>query len=181
VKRTGKGKQLINEVEINIADTRWLRKTFLTLEQSYRKTKYFAQYYGDVKEILAERHEFIIELNIKMIMWLMDIIGISTKTYRSSNYSVTSISNQRLIDLTNSVDGKVYLSGDGADAYQLEDEFKKSGITLQKIGFQHPVYEQIHGRGFTGGLSIIDALFNVGAEATYHLLASSTLAANFDL
>jgi len=173
VKRTGKGKQLINEVKIDTADKRWLRKTLLTVEQSYRKTKYFEQYYDGLKEILAEGHEFIAELNIKLVMWLIDILGISAKTHRSSDFSVTSASNQRLVDLTKSVGGRVYLSGDGADDYQLEDEFRKNDINLQKIGFQHPVYEQIHGSKFIPGLSSIDALFNIGTEATHNLLASS--------
>ena len=173
VRRSGRGKQQINEVEINTGDTRWLRKTILTLEQSYRKTKYFEKYFGAMKEILAEGHKFIAELNIQLAMWLIDILYISTKIYRSSDFSVTSTSNQRLIDLTKSVGGKVYLSGDGADAYQLTSEFKKNDVILQKLGFQHPVYEQIHGPKFTKGLSIIDALFNIGAEATYNLLASS--------
>jgi hypothetical protein len=173
VKRTGKGKQLINEVGINTSDKRWLRKTLLTVEQSYMKTKYFEEYYSALKEILAEGHELIAELNIKLIIWLIDILGIPAKTHRSSDFSVNTTSNQRLIDLTRAVDGRLYLSGDGADDYQLESEFKKNAIGLQKIGFQHPVYEQIHGSEFIPGLSIVDALFNVGAEATHNLLASS--------
>lgn len=173
IKRTGKGKQLIKEVEINTADKRWLRKTFFTLEQNYGKTEYFKQYYGGLKEILAEGHEIIAELNTKLVMWLIDILGISVETHRSSDISATTTSNQRLIDLTLSVGGHVYLSGDGADSYQLESEFKKNGINLQRIGFQHPAYEQIHGSEFIPGMSIIDSLFNIGAEATYNLLANS--------
>jgi hypothetical protein len=78
-----------------------------------------------------------------------------------------------LIDLTKGVGGRVYLSGDGADAYQLEEEFQRTGLALEKMGFKHPVYEQIHGAEFVPGLSIIDALFNIGAEATHTLLAKS--------
>jgi hypothetical protein len=178
VKRTGKGKQFINEVEIDSADRRWLRKTLLTVEQSYKKTKYFEQYYGVLKEILAEGHKFIAELNIKLVMWLIDILGIQGEIHRSSDFSLTTTSNQRLIDLIISVGGRVYLSGDGADDYQLESEFKKNAISLQKMGFQHPVYEQIHGSEFIPGLSIIDALFNVGAEATQNLLANSRMPIN---
>jgi hypothetical protein len=173
VRRTGKGKQLINEVEINTADKRWLRKILLTLEQSYNKTEYFERYYDALKEILTEGHALIAELNIKLVMWIIDILGISARTHHSSDFSVTSISNQRLIDLTKPVGGRVYLSGDGADAYQLEGEFRRNDIILQRIGFRHPVYEQIHGSEFIPGLSIIDALFNVGAAATQNLLAIS--------
>jgi hypothetical protein len=67
----------------------------------------------------------------------------------------------------------VYLSGDGADAYQLEEEFQRTGLELEKMGFKPPVYDQIHGEEFVPGLSIIDALFNIGAEATHTLLANS--------
>lgn len=69
--------------------------------------------------------------------------------------------------------GSVHLSGDGASAYQIEDEFSENGIEFQKMGFMHPTYEQIQGIEFVPGLSIIDALFNIEAEATYNLLADS--------
>ena len=42
--------------------------------------------------------------------------------------------------------------------------FIKNGITLKYNNFLHPVYPQIGGQKFIEGLSIIDALFNVGRD-----------------
>jgi hypothetical protein len=173
VLRKGKGKQFIRDIEINKQEHRWLRKTLQTLKQSYRKTKHFEEYFSGLENIFAVNHKFIAKLNIELIEWLVKILGISTKIYCSSDFAVASTSNQRLIDLTKAAGGSVYLSGDGADSYQLEDEFRRSAIKLEKIGFKHPVYKQIHGSDFVPGLSIIDALFNIGAEATHTLLANS--------
>jgi hypothetical protein len=112
-------------------------------------------------------------LNIDSIEWLVEVLRIRVKILRSSEYSSDSRSNERLIDLTKSVGGKVYLSGDGADDYLLKEKFENNGIEIQKMGFEHPVYKQAHSSEFVPGLSIIDALFNIGSEATRDLLANS--------
>jgi hypothetical protein len=173
VLRKGKGKQLIRDIQINRQEHRWLRKTLQTLKQSYRKTKHYEEHFSDLERILTGKHRFLVDLNAELIEWLVKTLGINTIIKRSSDLAVASTSNQRLIDLTKAVGGCVYLSGDGADAYQLSEEFQRTGLELQKMGFKHPVYEQIHGAEFVPGLSIIDALFNIGAKATYTLLANS--------
>jgi hypothetical protein len=173
VLRKGKGKQLIRDIEIIKERHRWLRKTFQTLKQSYGKTKHFEEYFSDLERILTRKHDFLADLNVELIKWLVKILGINTKIQRSSDFAVASTSNQRLIDLTKAAGGSVYLSGDGAEAYQLEGEFQKNGITLEKIGFKHPIYKQTQGTEFVPGLSIIDALFNIGAESVHTLLAKS--------
>ena len=53
LKRSRKGKQLIRDVQIDISNSRWLRKILHTLEQNYKKTSYFEQYYSELKKILV--------------------------------------------------------------------------------------------------------------------------------
>jgi hypothetical protein len=173
VRRSGKGKQLIRDVQINTRDFRWIRKTLRRLEQGYGKTPCFSEYYPELKEIVLRKYTSIAELNIDSIEWLVEVLRIRVKILRSSEYSSDSRSNERLIDLTKSVGGKVYLSGDGADDYLLKEKFENNGIEIQKMGFEHPVYKQAHSSEFVPGLSIIDALFNIGSEATRDLLANS--------
>ena len=57
-----------------------------------------------------------------------------------------------------------HLAGDGAEAYQEDAKFAKAGIELLKQGFEHPAYPQ-PGQEFVPGLSIVDALMNLGSAA----------------
>ena len=43
---------------------------------------------------------------------------------------------ERLVKLTLSENGTTYLSGDGADDYQVIDQFEQAGIDVRKLGFQ---------------------------------------------
>jgi len=79
-------------------------------------------------------------------------------------------SNRRLINLTKSVGGDVYLSGDGADDYQLAVMFDDAGIELRKLGFRPQPYAGRSGVDFVPGLSILDPLCFIGAERTRALL-----------
>ena len=63
-----------------------------------------------------------------------------------------------------------YLFGDGADDYQLVEEFNAAGIQLKKLGFRVQPYPQRRGTDFIPGLSIVDALCYVGVERTKELL-----------
>ena len=176
VKRSGAGRQLIKDVQINISDMRWLRKSLKTIETSYKKAPYFEQHYPGLRQILTTNHTHICELNIKLIEWLANTLALKTKILRSSEYSISEMSNQRLIKLTKMTGGTTYLSGDGADDYQVKADFDAVGLRLEKMGFVHPTYKQRYRTEFMPGLSIIDALFNVGPNHTRELLQTSRAA-----
>lgn len=62
------------------------------------------------------------------------------------------------------------MCGGGADGYQDENIFTAAGIDLIHQNFQHPVYSQKACNEFVNGLSIVDALMNVGAKETALLI-----------
>ena len=57
---------MINEVEINTTDKRWLHEMLLTLEQTYKKTKYFDRYFHGLWKILTGQYELIEEMDIEL-------------------------------------------------------------------------------------------------------------------
>jgi hypothetical protein len=65
------------------------------------------------------------------------------------------------------------LCGGGADAYQDEAVFKDSGLNLQYQKFVHPIYPQRNRPEFISGLSIIDALMNLGFQGVRKLLGQN--------
>ena len=74
--------------------------------------------------------------------------------------------------------GNTYLSGDGADDYQVEAQFRAAGIGLQKLGFRHPEYPQRPGHAFMPGLSVVDALCHAGIDATRSMLRPASEGGN---
>ena len=87
-----------------------------------------------------------------------------SKIRKSSEFSFQQSSNELLCAVTKGVGGNIYMCGGGADGYQDEKIFKDSGLTLIFQNFVHPIYTQRENENFTQGLSIIDAVMNLGWE-----------------
>jgi hypothetical protein len=89
---------------------------------------------------------------------------------RSSELNVNGAATDLLIATTKAVGGTAYLSGDGADGYQQDGRFAEEGLELQFQSFAPQPYPQIGSKEFVPGLSVLDALFNLGFEGTAALL-----------
>jgi hypothetical protein len=62
-----------------------------------------------------------------------------------------------------------YLSGPAARAYIDTAQFEAAGIGLTYMDYSgYPEYPQLHG-SFEHGVSILDLLFNVGADAPRYM------------
>jgi hypothetical protein len=91
---------------------------------------------------------------------------------RSSSLRASSHATDLLIELTKAAGGTTYLAGGLAGAtYQEDEKFEQAGIELRYQRFEHPQYTQ-QVDAFVPGLSIVDALMNVGVDATRALLSN---------
>lgn len=169
VRRSGEGRQLILDLKTD-DQSRWLPKMAKTLDESYRNAPHSGECLRPIVEILLRCQGSVCETNIALIHSICQMLGLSTTVIRSSEQPVEGTATERLVNLTRSVNGTVYLSGDGADDYQLVDEFNSAGIRLKKLGYRAQPYPHLRGLEFTPGLSIVDALCNVGIERTKELL-----------
>jgi hypothetical protein len=169
VRRSGEGRQLILDLKTD-DQSRWLLKMAKTLDESYRKAPHSAECLAPITEILLCHQGSVCETNIALILAICHMLGLGTTVKRSSRQPAEGAATERLVNLTRSANGTVYLSGDGADDYQLVDAFSSAGIELRKLGFHPPPYPQRRSADFVPGLSIVDALCNVGIERTKELL-----------
>jgi hypothetical protein len=169
VRRSGEGRQTILDLRTD-DQTRWLPKMIKTLDESYRKAPHSSECLPPIVEILARHRGSVCETNVELIRAICRILDLNTTTICSSEQPAKGVATERLINLTRSANGSAYLSGDGADDYQLLDEFHSAGIQLRKLGFRVQPYPQRRGGDFVPGLSIVDALCNVGIEQTKELL-----------
>lgn len=170
VRRTGLGPQRILDLATDPTDARWLTKMLASLEAAYRKAPHYTRTLLPLMAILEKHDGSICRTNLLLIEAIAGMLALTTRRVVSSALGIAGSGVERLIDATRALGGATYLSGDGADDYQTGDAFRAAGITLRKLGFAHPRYPQGCGDGFVPGLSIVDALCNVGAEETASLL-----------
>jgi hypothetical protein len=141
-----------------------------TLESSYRKAPFGGQCLQPLLTALSEHQGLVCETNIRLIRIICDMLKLDTRVVRSSEQPVLGAATERLVNLTLSENGTTYLSGDGADDYQLISQFELAKISVRKLGFRATPYPQRYGMDFTPGLSIVDALCYIGPEQTRRLL-----------
>jgi hypothetical protein len=178
VRRSGTGLQRIADLRTDERDARWLAKMLATLEQSYGKAPHAGKVLPPLLDILQRHAGSICETNVAMIDAVASLIAPATHRVRSSTLQVEGTGTARLVNLTKACGGGVYLSGDGADDYQLKAGFSAAGITLRKLGFHHPTYPQCPRAPFQAGLSAVDALCHAGVEATRTMLLAQPAAAH---
>lgn len=160
----GRRFQKINEVEIDNS-TRWGEKHWKAIYLNCRGRPFFNDYKDFFERLYAKRWEKIADLNEEIICYLFEKLGIRVPVYKSSDYNFKGAKTDLLVEMCGELDADTYLSGIGAKTfgYVVEDEFKKRGLCHVFSDFKHPIYAQKF-KPFVPGMSIIDFLFNCGAE-----------------
>jgi hypothetical protein len=162
----GKSESLnITEARI-VADARWRKKHWKTIDVNYCKAPYFSEIAPRIEALYAGDVQSLFELNRSSIEIAKDLLGIKTRLAVSSELNVAGGGTEKLVETVASLNGNVYVTGEGAgSARYLEDSaFGARGITIQKQGFMHPVYSQLWGE-FIPNLSILDLLFSAGPQS----------------
>ena len=163
VKTKGRYTQKIMDVEINNAYP-WQKKIVSTIKHNYKKAPYWGDFGESLCKLISRPYELLVDLNISVILFLMEKLGIEHKWCLSSSLSTKYSGSDLILEICRKMNATDYLSGRDGRAYIKENAFIKSGIHVHYQDFTHPVYEQFHG-GFVDGMSIIDLLFNHGPES----------------
>lgn len=153
----------IKDIEI-AEDQKWRVKYLNTIRMNYGKAKYFDTYFPEIEKIINKKHKFLIDLNLDLLHFALNIFCISDKKiFFSSEMNIDTVfkKSELLVQICNFVKSDCYISGSGGREYLDINSFTKSGIDVEFIDFVISEYPQIHD-GFIHGMSFIDYLFNVG-------------------
>src|SRR5204863_3764963 len=101
-----------------------------------------------------------------LIRTVLALCSIERRIVRGSELQSGGSSSNLIAAMCRAAGANVYLAGQGAAGYDDLAVYADAGIEYRTAGFVHPEYEQATGDHFEKGLSIIDALFNIGAERT---------------
>lgn len=159
-------RQLIKDVRF--ADADWRRRHRMTLLHTYKKAPFFQSVMALVDSIYAVETDGLSILNMRALTLLAEYLGLSCRFEVASAFGVTSGGDDRLIELVKAVGGDTYISGAGGQNYQRPEKFKMAGIDLCVCEYKPQPYLPFQG-DFIPGLSVLDALFNLGPDAAKHL------------
>ena len=156
--------QLINEVEIDNNESKI--KHLRSIQMNYKKAPYYSEIYELILSVLSKDNKFISNISMELIVKILSYMGYKGEIVNSSDFGIQSKGSKMILDLCNILDVDKYLSGIGGLNYLVREDFIKSGIEVQFQEFSLPAYNQCFNNvGFIPDLSILDLLFNEGAES----------------
>ena len=137
VKYSSKKKQIFKEIEI-CNETDWQKKHLKSIKFAYRSSPYFEFYENQFEKIFTKKEKFLIDINLKSIALLFELIG------RKLKYNFTEKYNQ---NYTGYVDSR---------------EISNFNFSDKSLSFKKytQVFETKY--GFKENLSMLDLLFNYG-------------------
>lgn len=161
IRRSFHGVATVNEIEW--ADEQpWRSKLLKTLSTNYGRAPYFSETMDLLIPLIEWPDAKLSSFNIHAIKTIAGYLGIPHEhTITSSQLQAQGAATDLLIEITQKMGGTTYMCGGGASGYQLDDTFKKTGITLMYQHFAHPNYPQLGNEVFVAGLSIVDVLMNI--------------------
>lgn len=164
VRRAGVGPQPVYSVSV-MESNDWRRKALNTFHHSYSRAPFFGEAIEILKQLTSVPSDSLLEINVRGIEVTGDMLGLDkSKLVRSSSMEVDLTASERLVQLVKASGGDTYLSGDGAGGYQDNSLFVQNGLAIEFLRFTHPIYSQLGDSDFFPGLSVLDAIANIGCS-----------------
>lgn len=155
---------LINQVRIDNLQF-WAKKHWKSIELNYSRAEHFEEYKDNYIKIYGKTWTKLVDLNMEIIRQLMKDLNINTRLVFSSELNIEGKSTLRLVNICKKLKADKYIAGQGGKNYVDEALFRKENIDLQYQEFSCSKYnQQFH--GFMPFMSAIDALFNLGKDAS---------------
>ncbi len=154
--------------DVLLNDSDWENRQINFLKGNYSKHPFFNQTMEIFESVIEKEHSNLMDVTYDSVMTIKDILGISTEIVMQSDldYDREARKDYLMLDLTRACGGDTYLSGNGARKYMNLSIFEELGIDVQFQTFVPVAYKQFRVDDFMPGLSILDALFNLGIEGT---------------
>ncbi len=167
-----KAKLTDNIDEVTIADAKWAARVSKTIQQFYSKSPYYNEYFEALIELINRPATLVEEVNYQTFIYLLKVLSYQGKVVRMDELGeLSNEPNQRLIDICKKLGAQHYIAGKGGKNYLNKKKWEEEGINISWQSFDSDAitYQQM-GKAFLPSLSLIDCLFNVGAEQTRELI-----------
>lgn len=166
VEAKGVRDKLIKDVRID-SSQQWQRKHIKSLVGFYGKAKHFKEVLGLINDLYRKNYTFLIDADMDFILRAKEFLSLESKILLSSEIPSTGKRDEKLLSICKHLNATHYLTGSTAKVYLREPLFKVEGIAVEWHDY-HPLYYNqlwLKKTGFISHLSIIDLLFNHGADS----------------
>ncbi len=147
----------------------WPRKHINQLLNSYSKHPFISELTPMLNLLETNRFSTLADLNIEIITWFANQLGVNTPFYRTSELDIPlkATRSQKLESICDQFNCGVYLSPVGAEQYLTEDKaFTNTNSVLKYQNFVPNRYSHHKQDRYTPYLSIFDVVANIGFKAT---------------
>lgn len=159
---TGYRSKTISDMEINNTET-WKISHWNGLYRNYIKAPYFHLYSDFFNETYKQQWTNLTDLLIYTMEFFFKELKINTKVIRQSELHTENKKQDLIIELCKKLNADKFVFGALGRNYAQEKNFENNRIQIYFQDYQHPAYKQ-QWREFIPCLSIVDLLFNLGAE-----------------
>jgi hypothetical protein len=148
----------------------WQEKVMRTLRHCYGRAPYFGELSRQLEPQLYGR-ESLYQINRLLLFWVMDLLDVRLEVVEQSGLGrFPERKTDLMVALTRAVGGDVYHCGkEATERFYEMRKFEQAGIRVWAQQWTCPEYPQLWGE-FVPSISVVDALFNVGAEGTRGIL-----------
>ena len=153
--------------DIKIANNNWEKKHIKSIYYNYQKSVFFSFFENNIQNILSEGHEYLVDLNIKIIKTICsEIFEIKTKFYKQSDLEVGGKNSELILNICKKLKASRYMSGPNGKKYLNHSEFQQNNIQIDYFKNTFPEeYNQLHKKiGFIKELSALDFILCAGRD-----------------
>lgn len=160
--------QKINQVRID-SNSNYSEKHIKTIKHNYKNAPFFNVFEDELFSVIHNNSNALSESNIKIILKLNKLLGITTPTICSSKLDCSGVKADYLVSICKKLNATEYVSPPGSKVYlDKTNVFKLANIPIKYIKFKHPYYQQLYG-SFLENMSVIDLLMSCGEESLKHI------------
>lgn len=156
--------------ETQISNLKWGPKNWNSLKTNYSKAAHFKNYSQVLEEFyMTFNKPWLSEINVTLLKLICSFLDIRTPITNSTDYILEGDPTEKLVSLCKQTGSSYYLSGLAAKNYLREDLFEQEGIKIEWMDYSgYSDYPQLY-PPFEHGVSVVDLLFNVGANAPNYM------------
>lgn len=155
--------QLINEVMINNT-LDWKKKHLSSIKINYSKAGYFRDYFPKLEKIYTQEWNYLLDLDIEIIKWLKEMLGIKTPLVKSSDLKVSGRKEEKIIGICKKLSADELYDSKAASTFFDLGKLEREKVNVKFQDYTYPVYKQLY-NPFIPYMSTIDLLLNHGPRS----------------
>jgi len=164
--------QFHNELRIS-NKSNWAKKHWTSINHAYSKSPFFHSFSEELFEIYHSDWSLLIDLNMRLIKFFMNHLGINTKIIMASDNNFKGKKSTLILDMACKLEANAFIFGKLGRGYADIDSFINSEVAPIFQNYIHPEYSQYKDKNFESYLSALDLLSFHGAQSKSIMLSNN--------